>query len=115
MSSNKKNSKFQKLGSKTDLPANVIPFKKRQDQNLSQASPEELLEQFQKRLFEARFQIRQLELKKAALENTPNPDPLIIQDLHLQSEAILNRQRAWLHQLSVILIALRKERKDHSR
>lgn len=115
MSSNKKDLKYQKNTSTSDLPANVIPLRKRREQKLSQASPEELLEHFQKRLFEARFQIRQLEIKKAAIEKNPQPDPLAIHDLNLQAEAILNRERAWIHQIGVILIALRREKKNHSR
>ena len=112
MNSNKRDSKNSKNPSQAKKTAQVIPFKKRQPENLSQASPEDLLSQFQKRFFEARFQIRQLELKIDALEKTPHPDPTILQDLRLQSEAILNRQNAWIQQLKLMLLALGTEKKN---
>jgi hypothetical protein len=113
MNSNKPNSKNKKIRPPTEPLAQIIPLRKVPRKPLSQASPEDLLDQFQTRFFEARFQIRQLELKIAALEETPHPDVSIIADLRLQAEAILNRQRTWIQRLSVILMTLKDEKQNY--
>jgi hypothetical protein len=68
------------------------------------ADAEALLEAFQNRYFEAKFQIRQFELEIEALESK-KASPQEINTLRLKMEALLNREKAWIKKLLITLEA----------
>lgn len=77
---------------------------------------EGLLEAFQQRFFEARFQIRQFELQIDAIQKQkPSPQQTAqMADLKLKMEALINRENAWIKKIMQILEAFRESKKNSS-
>jgi hypothetical protein len=71
-------------------------------QPLPPADTEGLLEAFQQRYFEAKYQIRQFELQIIELEGR-KAAPQEIQTLRLKMEALQNREKAWIKKLLLTL------------
>lgn len=61
--------------------------------------PEQLIEAFQERYFDARFQIRQLELEIVAMETRGATDEEIT-NIRQKMEALANRERVWIKKLA---------------
>ena len=64
--------------------------------------PEDLLDAFQERYFDARYRIRQFELQIEKLEKEGGK-PYDIEVLHLKMQALENRERAWIRKLMATL------------
>jgi hypothetical protein len=67
---------------------------------------ESLLEAFQERYFDAKFQIRQLELEIVALEKK-GASPEELNNLKLKMAAVMNREQAWVQKLAATIDTLR--------
>jgi hypothetical protein len=68
-------------------------------QPLAPPDPESLLEAFQERYFDAKYQIRQLELEIVALEKR-NATPEEINNLKQKMAALANREASWIKKLA---------------
>ena len=73
--------------------------------------PEDLLEAFQERYFDARFQIRQFELQIEKLEKEGGK-AYDIEVLKFKMEALANRERAWIRKLMTTLENYRNSIKE---
>lgn len=74
---------------------------------LAPPDTEDLIEAFQQRYFDARFQIRQLELEIVALE-TRSATEEEIKNLKLKMEALANRERSWIKTLAETITAYKQ-------
>ena len=75
------------------------------------ADPESIIEAFQKRYFEARFQMRQFELELEKIKQH-SPGPEDIETLKLKILALINREKAWTQEL---LFTLEREKPNRRR
>ena len=75
-------------------------------QPLAPPDPESLLEAFQERYFDAKYQIRQLELEIVALEKR-NATPEEINNLKQKMAALANREESWIKKLASTIEAFR--------
>ena len=76
---------------------------------LSPPDAEGLLEAFQERYFQARFEIRQLELQIAKAQKE-GASPAEFQDLNLRIQALMNREQSWIRKLASTLEIYRRSR-----
>jgi len=75
-------------------------------QPLAPPDPESLLEAFQERYFDAKYQIRQLELEIVALEKR-NATPEEINNLKQKMAALANREASWIKKLATTIETFR--------
>ncbi len=66
-----------------------------------------MIEAFQERYFDARFQIRQLELEIVAMEKKGGT-PEEITNIRQKMEALANREQAWIKKLAGTLDMYKK-------
>lgn len=78
-----------------------------------ESDPEELLEAFQKKYFEAKYQIRQFELQILDLQKRGS-SPEAIKELQLKMEALLNREKAWIKKLMGTIEIFKEAKKKGS-
>jgi len=85
----------------------IVKFKKKTANSSTDSSSdsfplESLLQAFQEKYFEAKFQIRQFEIQIQTLkEQGGSKDE--IKEIRLKMEALLNRQKSWIKRLSDLI------------
>lgn len=81
-------------------------------QPLPPPDPESLLEAFQERYMDARFQIRQFEVQIAELEKR-KATPQEIETLKQKMDALMNREKAWIKKLMTTLEVFKDSQKKN--
>lgn len=79
-------------------------------QALPPLEPEDLLESFQERYFQAKLQIRQFEVTIHNLMNKPGTTPQEVEAVRLRMERLIKRQESWIRAIHLI-VEQGKERK----
>lgn len=80
-------------------------------QPLPPPDAESLLEAFQERYFEARFQIRQFEIQIHQMESR-GVTPQEIETIRLKMQALANREQAWIRKLAQAIEAYREAKRN---